>query len=352
MSSNEGGEKTEQPTSKRLREAREKGNVVHSKEVSSSALTLAMLWYLLVFLPDLMEQMKQLILIPAAHTASPFGQALAATLDGMLWAAFLMVLPLLGVAIVASILGNFLQTGPLMAFESIKPDLKKLNPIEGMKKIFSTKNLIEVFKSLIKIFFIGWIIYQVVIDSLDELVKSPMCGMSCLLGTMGAQLRQLVIKTAPVFVVIAAVDYFLQRRMYLKDMMMSKDEVKREYKEMEGDPQIKGQRRQLSQEILNSNTMQKTRKATVLVTNPRHIAIALFYESDKTPLPMVLAKGENLIAKRMMEIAREEGIPIMENVPLARALLENGLVDQYIPADLIEPVAEVLKWVAQLERRR
>ncbi|CAK0770674.1 Yop proteins translocation protein U [Gammaproteobacteria bacterium] len=348
----EGGEKTEQPTSKRLREAREKGNVIHSKEVSSAALTVAMLWYLLVSMANLVEQMKQLILLPASFTAVPFHQALAEVLEGLTWSAVLILMPLLGVALVVSILGNFLQTGPLLALESIKPDLKKLNPIEGLKKIFSKKNLIEILKSMIKIFFIGWIVYLVVIEGLDELLKSPLCGMNCLIGIMGAQLRRLVVDTAPVFLVIAAVDYFLQRRMFMKDMMMSKDEVKREYKEMEGDPQIKGKRRQLSQELLTSDTLQNTRKATVLVTNPRHIAVALLYESEKTPLPMVLAKGENLIAKRMIEIAREEGIPVMENVPLAHALLENGLINQYIPSDLIEPVAEVLRWVAQLERPR
>lgn len=344
----EGGDKTEQPTPKRLREAREKGNVVHSKEVSSTALILAMFWYLWVSLPDTVEKLKQMILLPVPFMAAPFGQALDATLEGLIWIAITLTIPPLGVAIVIGFFSSFLQTGPLLASESVKPDLKKLNPIEGLKKIFSKKNLIEVLKSLIKIFFIGWVLYQVVAGGLDELLKSPWCGMNCLLGVMGAQLRRLVVDTAPVFLIIAGVDYFLQRRLYMKDMMMSKDEVKREYKEMEGDPHIKGKRRQLSQELLTNDTLQKTRKATVLVTNPHHVAVALFYEAEKTPLPVVLAKGENLIAKRMIEIAREEGIPIMGNVPLARALLENGQLNQYIPSDLIEPVAEVLRWVAQL----
>jgi type III secretion protein U len=132
---------------------------------------------------------------------------------------------------------------------------------------------------------------------------------------------------------------------------MSKDDVKREYKESEGDPLIKSKRKALHQEMVMSGETQAVRKASVVVTNPTHIAVALRYESGETPLPVVVAKGENLVARRMVEIAREEGIPVMENVPLARELFETVGVDRYIPADLIEPVAEVLRWVRQLQAR-
>ena len=131
---------------------------------------------------------------------------------------------------------------------------------------------------------------------------------------------------------------------------MSKDEVKREYKEMEGDPQIKGKRKQLHQEMLSQNTLGNVRKAKVLVTNPTHYAVALDYEKDRTPLPVILANGEGFLAQRMMQVAREEGIPIMRNVPLARSLFENGTENAYIPKDLIGPVAEVLRWVQSLQR--
>jgi type III secretion protein U len=131
---------------------------------------------------------------------------------------------------------------------------------------------------------------------------------------------------------------------------MSKDEVKREYKEMEGNPEIKGKRRQFHQELMNQNTTQRVRKASVLVTNPTEIAVALYYDAEETPLPLVLAKGEGDLARRMIAIAKEEGIPIMQNIPLARGLYADAEVDQYIPSSLIEPVAEVLRWLKTLER--
>ena len=132
---------------------------------------------------------------------------------------------------------------------------------------------------------------------------------------------------------------------------MTKDEVKREYKEMEGDPHIKGKRKQLHQEMLAQNTLSNVRKAKVIVTNPTHFAVALDYEKDRTPLPVILAKGEGLMARRMVEIAREEGIPVMQNVPLARSLFAEGTENAYIPKELIGPVAEVLRWVQSLQER-
>ena len=134
--------------------------------------------------------------------------------------------------------------------------------------------------------------------------------------------------------------------------MMTKDEVKREYKEMEGDPMIKGKRKQLHQEMVMSDSVEKTKKSTVLVTNPTHRAIAIYYEKDKTKLPMIVAKGEGYLAERMIKAAQEAGIPIMRNVPLAHDLFDHGNIEQYIPVELIEPVAEVLRWVQQLQHER
>jgi type III secretion protein U len=165
-------------------------------------------------------------------------------------------------------------------------------------------------------------------------------------------MKTLAMNVVFAYVAIAGFDYFFQRYQYIKQLKMSKDEVKREYKESEGDPQIKGKRRQLHQELLANDTMQRTRKATVVVTNPTHLAVAIYYDEKDNVLPTVLAKGEDHLAQRMKAVAREEGIPIMENVPLARALYANVPVDRYIPSDLIEPMAEVLRWVKELNEGR
>ena len=147
---------------------------------------------------------------------------------------------------------------------------------------------------------------------------------------------------------LAALDFFFQKWQFTKNNMMSKDEIKREYKESEGDPLIKSKRKQLHQELINQNSLQKVRKAKVLVVNPTHYAVALDYEKDKTPLPVILAKGQGELALRMMEVARQEGIPIMHNVSLAQSLYAEGTEDSYIPRELIGPVAEVLRWAQSL----
>ncbi len=159
-----------------------------------------------------------------------------------------------------------------------------------------------------------------------------------------------MVNVAVVYLVVGIADIAWQRFSYKKELMMTKDEVKREYKESEGDPHIKGARKHLHQELMMSGTVEKTRKASVVVTNPTHIAIALHYDDEKTPLPMVLAKGTDLVARRIIEIAHEEGIPVMQNIPLARALNEHAQVDQYVPTELLEPVAEVLRVVRQLAK--
>ena len=168
---------------------------------------------------------------------------------------------------------------------------------------------------------------------------------------VGEAVNDLVLTAAGAFCVVAALDYLYQRYKYNQNHMMSKDEVKREYKESEGDPHIKSKRKQLHKEMLAQNSLDNVRKAKVLVTNPTHYAVALDYEKDRTPLPLILAKGEGVLARRMMEVAKQEGIPIMRNVPLARALYRDGTENAYIPKDLIGPVAEVLRWVQSLERK-
>lgn len=168
---------------------------------------------------------------------------------------------------------------------------------------------------------------------------------------IGEAVGELLLMASGAFAVIAALDYLYQKYKWTQDHMMSMDEVKREYKESEGDPMVKSQRKQLHRELMNQNTVSNVRKAKVLVTNPTHYAVALDYDKDKTPLPVILAKGEGALAQRMIEVAKEEGIPIMRNVPLARALYAEGTENAYIPRDLIGPVAEVLRWVQSLENR-
>lgn len=347
-------EKTEQPTPKKLRDARNKGQVSSSKDLVSGALMIVMFAFLWMTSDFYYRQFKELILLPTLFMVPgfDFGYSLEQVLNGLLVLMIKMIAPLLLVAVIVTIGTHVLQFGLLLAFESLKPDLNKLNPLEGIKKIFSIKNLIELLKSIIKIALLVILLYYVIRNHLSDLMKIPQCGISCISLMLGALMKDLAINATFGFILIAGADFVFQKFQFIKQLKMSKDEVKQEYKEMEGDPRIKGKRRQLHQEMISQHTVNSVKKSTVVITNPTRIAIALDYREGETPLPIVRAKGENLLAKRIIEIAQQEGIPIMENVPLAWALHEQAAVDQYIPSELIQAVAEVLRWVAQLENRR
>jgi len=346
-------EKTEKPTPKKLRDARKKGQVSSSKDVIFSLLTLVTFAFIGFTWDYYYAKLSHLILLPTSFIGSnlDFPDQFKEVLSGIFTLILEMTVPVLAVVIITAIIANVGQFGLLVAFDSLKPELKKLNPVEGAKKIFSVKNLFELLKSSLKIVFLVVVLTQVVLDHIQDMIRIPYCGLPCIKALLGSMMMRLAISTAVAFIFIAGVDYVFQKFQHIKKLKMSKHEVKQEYKEMEGDPFIKSKRRQLHQELQNQNMINSVKRSTVVVTNPTHIAIALEYREGETPLPVVRAKGENLIAHRIVEVAREEGIPVMENVPLARALHEEGGVDDYIPSDLIEAVAEVLRWVARTERR-
>jgi len=343
-------DKTEKPTPKKLKDAKQKGQVAKSKEVPSATVLVSVLFFLWAMFPKYLEEFKELMLLPTHFYTQPFESALGAVLQGVFYKVLILSLPVVFIAMIIGIFANLFQVGVMFSFESIKPSLNKLNPAEGIKKIFSMDNLMEFFKSIIKILFLGYLLYKLIMENLDNVIKIPYLGLPGILLIFGVIMKDLVINTATAFIIIAAIDYFWQKKRHTKKLMMSKDEVKQEYKEMEGDPIIKSKRKQLHREMAMNDTVQKTRKATVVVTNPQHLAIALYYDKDKTPLPVVVSKGEDLLARRIIEVAKEEGIPIMQNVPLAHSLYEQVAVDKFIPSDLIEPVAEVLKWVQSLNK--
>lgn len=344
-------EKTEQPSPKKLRDARKKGQVASSKEVTSAALILAIFAFLWAMSGFYLIKFQEMILLPVQYYGADFKSSLEQELNGLLLIMAQLIAPVLVLVIVIAVMAYFAQFGILFALESLKPDLKKLNPMQGIKKIFSLKNLIEFLKSIIKIVFLSILLFLVIRNNFDNLLKIPDCGLKCIPLVLGILMEQLIINSSFAFIVIAAADFSFQKFQHIKQLKMTKDEVKREFKEMEGNPEIKSKRRHLHQEMLSQQVANSVKRSTVVVTNPTRIAIALEYRDGETPLPIVRAKGENLNAKRIIEIAKENGIPIMENVPLARALHEESSIDQYIPADLIEAVAEVLRWVEQLENQ-
>ncbi|MDA8908690.1 MAG: type III secretion system export apparatus subunit SctU [Verrucomicrobiales bacterium] len=346
------GEKTEQPTPKKLRDARKKGQVAKSQDVTSAALTVTCFFVVSTLFYTTVDDIQDLILLPTNYYEVPFRDAYRPFMLGVLTKVLIISLPLLLVVIVVGLAANFFQIGFMLTMEPIKPELKKLNPIEKFKQIFALKNFVEFLKSAVKVIVIGVIVFLIVKGSLDPLTKLPFGGERQVIGALKPMLGVLATGVSIAYIVIAAADFFFQKWQHVKQLKMSKDEVKREYKEMEGNPEIKSKRKQLHQEMAQSDTVERTRKSSVVVTNPTHLAIAIFYEEEGTEMPRVVAKGEDHVARRMVEVAKDEGIPVMQHVPLARALYEGVEIGRFVPPDLIEPLAEVLAFVQRLKKER
>ena len=343
-------EKTEQPTSKRLREAREKGQIAKSQEVPSAAVVLALAAYLALRGPDIFRIMAEGTTLAFQVGARPWPEALPLLVPALVGGALNIFLPLLALVMFIALAANLAQAGFLFAPKAALPKLENLHPQKWFKKVFSKKGLFELLKNILKVGVLSAVVWQVLAQRWADLLELPRGGLGQLWMLLGLSVRELTLSAAAVFALLAAADYLWQRHSFIKDNMMSKDEVKREYKEMEGDPLIKSKRRQLHQEMASQSAVGRVRQAKVLVTNPDHFAVALDYEEGRTPLPVILAKGEGHLARRMIEEAKRAGVPIMRQVDLARALFRDGSENAYIPKDLLGPVAEVLRWLKTLER--
>ena len=347
------GEKTEMPTPKKLRDARQKGQVCTSKDIVSTAI-LIVLFVVLAWMGVALVNDSAVLMgyIGDRVGDDPFGatrQAMGATAIIICKHSFIFVF----VAAVIGIAANMAQIGFLFTLEPIIPKMEKLNPVEGAKKIFSMKNLFEFLKNVVKVCFLSYLLYKIIWASVPELLTMCYGTVDDIFPCLKLMLKRLAIYTAFGYIVIAVVDRIFQGRNFTKQMMMTKDEVKREYKEMEGSAEVKQAQRQFRDEILNGpDPVKAAKKSNVVVTNPTRLAVGIRYNADEAPLPRICAIGSGPIAKIIRETALAEGIPIMEDKPLARALYAESKLDDFIPDSLIEPVAEVLKWAKQLQDAR
>lgn len=336
------GEKTEQPTEQKLRKAREEGNVAKSKDFTETVLMGGLIAYALTTIGAIFTDLTEMMLMPGQLHGMAFREALALLLPAVLHKAIGILLPFLGLVLVLGIGAEAIQTGMNVSFKAMVPKGDKLDPVKNLQQMFSMKNLMEFVKSMFKLAVLSVLVFLIVRDAIDPLSKIPLAGLGAAGSALSEMMFVLTVYTFIAFAAIALLDLAWQRYQYTKGLMMSMDEVKQEYKQMEGDPHVKGHRREFARELVLGDDVQKTRDATVLVTNPTHLAVALYYVEGETPLPMVLGKGEGATAEAMKRIAEEEGIPVLRDVPLARALMSQAQVNQYIPSELIEPVAHLL----------
>ena len=344
-------EKTEQPTPKKLRDARNQGQLAKSQEIPSAAVVLALIFYLALRWPTIYDLLSASLELAFRVCGRPWAEALAQLAPAVTGGALNILLPLVVLVVGASLAANLAQIGFLVSFKAALPKLDNLHPKKWFQKVFSKKGLFEFLKNVAKVTVLSLVVWRVLANHWGDLFLIPGGNLGQVWLVLGQTLWDLALRAAVVFALLAAADYLWQRHSFTKDQMMSKDEVKREYKEMEGDPHIKAKRKQLHQEMASQNSVGRVRQAKVLVTNPTHVAVALDYEEGRTPLPVILAKGEGHLAQRMIEEAKRAGVPILRQVDLARALFQDGLENSYIPQNLLEPVAEVLRWLKTLERR-
>jgi type III secretion protein U len=343
--SNSTAEKTEPPSPKKLRDARAKGQVAKSQEVVTTvslAAVVATIWFTWTsMLSTLIELFGQIADIATQDFRLNAASALVITFQQTVK----VLLPVLGAAILAGIAANYFQVGSIFAFDSLTPKLEKVSPGAGLKRIFSMKQVVEILKSLAKITFLSTLLYLVMRDTIGPFIVSLSCGFPCQIAITVSMLQQLLLYSALAFVVVAALDFMFQRYSYTKSLMMTKEEKKREYKESEGDPHIKGRRKRLARELITSDSGQRARAATAVVVNPTHVAVVLDYETEKLKLPIVTAKGLGHHAHYLRAEAERAGVPVFRNVSLARALYATADVDEIIPDELFDAVAEVLVWV-------
>ena len=353
---NDGGDKTEKPTAKKLEDARKKGDVPKSKEVTSTiglALWLALGALAVGYAASRVGALCESLFTVIGHGWAITGFAGAARSIGAqaVELAVTLVAILLVPAAAIGLLSDFLQAGPVLSFEKIKPKLDHMNPVEGVKKMFSMDNLIELIKALAKtalLFLIGWLVVKPMLPQIVGLARSPDLPAQLIGAVVWSLTVKLLAWTIALFALVSILDYAYQQFSFSKKMRMSISDIKKEMKESDGDPYVKAQRRQAAQEWSQRNNAQAARNANVLVVNPTHIAIAIDYDRENNPVPTIAAKGEEHVALAMRQAAEEAGVPIVRNIPLARDLLARGEVGEIIPADLFEIIAEVILWAREV----
>lgn len=341
-------------TPRKLEQARKEGQVVKSKDFSTAVSLLILFSVIFGLAPFIWNQIVQVFTllyeqIPNAHTEQiGYMYILTIAIKG----AALIIGPILAIAWLVAVLADFVQVGPLVAIAPLMPKLDKLNPTKYFKNIMSIKTLFELFKNIVKVLilgYIGWAVYKDHIESI--LMLASVDNNFAVMIEFGKLITEFIFKACIAFLIIAAADYGVTKWKFLKDQKMSFKEIKDEYKNSEGDPNVKAALRQRRMQMLQQGAMNAVPTADFVVTNPTHVACALKYVAEEMDSPMLIAKGTELIAKKIIGIAKEHNVPVIENPPVARALFKMVDINQPIPPELYKAVAEILMFVYKMKRK-
>ena len=346
--------KTEEPTAKRLDEARRKGQVALSREVNNWFVLLAATLALVALGPALATDAQRLLVLfleqPHALALDPGGLRLA-LLDAF-WAGTRAAAPLLAAIAVAGVAAGLAQVGWLWAPEAVRPKFEKISPLQGFRRLFSPSALLEFVKGIAKLALVGWVAWWVMAPEFDTLEIYADRELAATLALLGRLCLKLTAAVIAVMTVIAGLDLLWQRLKFRRDLRMTRTELRDEFKEQEGDPMVKAKLKQIRAERSRRRMMQAVPKADVVITNPTHYAVALKYDREKMNAPFLVAKGVDGVARKIRELATAAKVPVVENPPLARALHATVDLDREIPPEHYKAVAEVIGYVMRLKGGR
>lgn len=348
-----GGERTEKATPRKKQKAREKGQVLQSREISSALVLLIVFLSIKLLGGYMFQEVEAFFRLCVGDLAINFDVESINELMRLAGPVFVQLIkiigPILAIALVISFAASFAQVGALFTLEPLKPKFSKLNPFNGIKRIFSIRGLVELVKSLMKITIIGVVAWQSIRAEENHIVKLMDQDLASAAVYISSTAIDIAIKICAMMLIIAVLDYGYQWWQYEKDLRMTKHEVKEEYREMEGSPETRQRIRQKQREMSMRRMLTEVPKADVVITNPTHYAVAIKYDADKAPAPVVIAKGMDYMAIRIKEIAKENGVETVENKPLAQTLYKSVDIGQQIPPELYQAVAEILAFVYKLK---
>lgn len=348
------GSKTEKATPKKRRDQRKEGNVFQSKDVVTVVSLFGSFYMLKLLFPNIYETVRAFMIefIGYAGTVTSASQGEINAVAWMVVAAIVKtILPLLLISVVLAVVATGVQTRFLVSSKSVRPKFSRLNPISGIKKLFSLQNVVELVKSILKIIILIAVIYNIVIDDMVQVVRTMDMDVAISGKFMLEMVMTLVMRICLAFLVIAVLDFMYQWWDYERKLKMSKQEVKEEYKQLEGNPEIKSRIRNIQNQRARERMMQSVPKADVVIRNPTHFAVALQYDADRYGAPIVLAKGQDELALRIVRVAEENGVAVIENPPLARGIYASTNLSQEIPQEYYGAVAEVLVYVYKMNNK-
>ncbi|QHT60711.1 flagellar biosynthesis protein FlhB [Paenibacillus lycopersici] len=346
-------EKTERATPKKRQEARKKGQVAKSQELPAAIILLfVFLSFMMLggYYKDRLLHMFGMLLEQKMLMEVTKGNVITLFSD-ILMQGFVLLAPIFMITIVIGLLVNYMQVGLLFTGQAFKMNFGKINPVKGFKNIFSMHSAVEFVKNILKLLLIGLVVYMTIWQERDRILSLATVSVGNIFGFIASVTLRLGVEIGSILVVLAGFDYFYKRYEHEKNLRMSKQDIKDEFKKAEGDPLIKGKIRERQRRMALQRMMQQVPKADVVITNPTHFAIALQYDGSKMEAPTIIAKGMDFVALRIKEIAKEHGVIMMENRPLARALYDRTDIGDTVPADLFQAVAEVLAYVYKLKNK-